>query len=260
MSRILKKLGCVVCCLCLAASVWGCKVETVEQHEKGASSSVSQQESSSRNASSKEGKGSSQVSSGGKEASSQTSQAGESPTENDPNSDPGVSQGEPETPAASNRESKAPGKTPSQSGNTPPAQTSSVSPAPEPEPEPVPETITVTVSVLCDLAVGNPNLNPGVSVPSDGVMVSGLSLNLTPGQTAFDALKQTGLALDYSGSPSRKNVYLRGIGGLYERDCGPASGWVFSVNGGYPNVSCSNVTLNDGDTVAFQFTDGTKLY
>ena len=131
-------------------------------------------------------------------------------------------------------------------------------PAP-PAPEPEPETITVTVSVLCTLAVGNPNLNPGVTVPSDGVMVSGLSLELTPGQTAFDALSQTGLALDYSGSPSRKNVYLRGIGGLYERDCGPSSGWVFSVNGAYPNTSCSKVTLSDGDVVSFQFTDGTKL-
>ena len=132
-------------------------------------------------------------------------------------------------------------------------------PEPEPEPEPDPETITVTVSVLCTLAVGNPNLNPGVTVPSDGVMVSGLSLELTPGQTAFDALQQTGLALDYTGSPSRKNVYLRGIGGLYERDCGPRQRLVFSVNGAYPNTSCSKVALSDGDVVSFQFTDGTKL-
>ena len=103
------------------------------------------------------------------------------------------------------------------------------------------------------------NLNPGVTVPSDGVMVSGLSLELTPGQTAFDALSQTGLALDYSGSPSRKDVYLRGIGGLYQKDCGPSSGWGFSVNGAYPNTSCSKVALSDGDVVSFQFTDGTKL-
>ena len=96
-------------------------------------------------------------------------------------------------------------------------------------------------------------------MPSDGVMVSGLSLELTPGQTAFDALQQTGLALDYSGSPSRKDVYLRGIGGLYQKDCGPSSGWVFSVNGVYPNTSCSKVALSDGDVVSFQFTDGTKL-
>lgn len=94
-----------------------------------------------------------------------------------------------------------------QSGGASSAPAEPAPPAPEPEPEPDPETITVTVSVLCTLAVGNPNLNPGVTVPSDGVMVSGLSLELTPGQTAFDALSQTGLALDYSGS-RRERTYI----------------------------------------------------
>ena len=42
MKRYLKKLGCLVCCLCLAASFWGCKVETVEQHQQAASSQASQ--------------------------------------------------------------------------------------------------------------------------------------------------------------------------------------------------------------------------
>ncbi len=255
MSGLFKKIGCLVLCLCVAASVWGCKVETVEQHEQGTTSSVSQQDSSSRTASGKGAGDSSQAASSEKGASSQASQAGES-REEAPAGAPDASPESQKAPAASAGESKAPGGTASQPENASPAQTSSVTPEPEPEPE----TITVTISVLCDLAVGNPSLNPGVSVPADGVMASGLSLTLIPGQTAFDALKQTGLALDYSGSPSRKNVYLRGIDGLYERDCGPASGWVFSLNGGYPNTSCSNVTLNDGDVVAFQFTDGTKLY
>lgn len=255
MSGLFKKIGCLVLCLCLASLFWGCKVETVEQHEQGASSSVSQQESSSR-AASGEGMGKpSQAAGSGEGTSSKASQAGES-REEDPAGASGAAQESQKAPAVSAGESKAPGGTPSQPETPSAAQASSVPPEPEPEPE----TITVTISVLCDLAVGNPSLNPGVSVPADGVMVSGLSLSLTPGQTAYDALKQTGLALDYSGSPSRKNVYLRGIGGLYEKDCGPASGWVFSLNGGYPNTSCSNVTLNDGDVVVFQFTDGTKLY
>ena len=93
----------------------------------------------------------------------------------------------PEAPAVSQ-----PGRLPSsgaqsQSGGASSAHAEPAPSAPEPEPEPDPETITVTVSVLCTLAVGNPNLNPGVTVPSDGVMVSGLSLELTPGQTAFDS-------------------------------------------------------------------------
>ena len=241
MKRYLKKLGCLVCCLCLAASFWGCKVETVEQHQQAASSQASQaQNSSSKTGAGKEEKDSSKPSGSGKSEPAGSSQqegqgneAGESAGENAGKGSVPPASNTPEAPAVSQ-----PGSLPSsgaqpQSGG---ASSAPADPAP-PAPEPAPETITGTVSVLCTLAVGNPHLNPGVTVPSDGVMVSGLSLELTPGQTAFDALSQTGLALDYSGSPSRKDVYLRGIGGLYQKDCGPSSGWVFSV----------------------QFTDGTKL-
>ena len=259
MKRYLKKLGCLVCCLCLAASFWGCKVETVEQHQQAASSQASQaQNSSSKTGAGKEEKDSSKPS-GSSQQEGQGNKAGESAGENAGKASVPPASNTPEAPAVSQ-----PGRLPSsgaqsQSGGASSAHAEPAPSAPEPEPEPDPETITVTVSVLCTLAVGNPNLNPGVTVPSDGVMVSGLSLELTPGQTAFDALSQTGRALDYTGSPSRKNVDLRGIGGLYEKDCGPSSGWVFSVNGAYPNTSCSNVALNDGDVVSFQFTDGTKL-
>ena len=259
MKRYLKKLGCLVCCLCLAASFWGCKVETVEQHQQAASSQASQaQNSSSKTGAGKEEKDSSKPS-GSSQQEGQGNKAGESAGENAEKASVPPASNTPEAPAVSQ-----PGRLPSsgaqsQSGGASSAHAKPAPSAPDPEPEPDPETITVTVSVLCTLAVGNPNLNPGVTVPSDGVMVSGLSLELTPGQTAFDALSQTGLALDYTGSPSRKNVYLRGIGGLYEKDCGPSSGWVFSVNGAYPNTGCSNVALNDGDVVSFQFTDGTKL-
>lgn len=267
MKRYLKKLGCLVCCLCLAASFWGCKVETVEQHQQAASSQASQaQNSSSKTGAGKEENDSSKPSGSGKSEPAGSSQqegqgneAGESAGENAGKASVPPASNTPEAPAVFE-----PGSLPSsgaqpQSGGASSAPAEPAPPAPEPEPEPDPETITVTVSVLCTLAVGNPNLNPGVTVPSDGVMVSGLSLELTPGQTAFDALSQTGLALDYSGSPSRKDVYLRGIGGLYQKDCGPSSGWVFSVNGVYPNTSCSKVALSDGDVVSFQFTDGTKL-
>lgn len=263
MKSYLIKAGCLVCCLCLVASFWGCKVETVEQHQQAASSQISQsQNASSRTSSdkkettsSKPADASQNVSASSSQQESQEPGAGE----NVGATSSAVISNPPETQVDVQSGTQPSGGAQSQSGGSSSVRMESTLPTPEPEPDPEPETITVTVSVLCTLAVGNPNLNPGVTVPSDGVMASGVSLELTPGQTAFDALQQTGLALDYSGSPSRKNVYLRGIGGLYERDCGASSGWVFSVNGKYPNTSCSNVSLNDGDAVSFQFTDGTKL-
>ena len=275
MKKHLKKLGCLVCCLCLAVPLWGCKVETVEQHQQAVSAQAAQtQAGSSETASGKE-EADAPESSGQADASGASRQeepAGEG--EKDAGESAGApsaggASGEPETPEPAPSSAASGGARPSQgeTASTPAGTGSSRTepesqapePEPEPEPEPAPETITVTVSVLCTLAVDNPNLNPGVTVPADGVMVSGLSLELAPGQTAFDALRQTGLTLDYTGSPGRKSVYLRGVGGLYERDCGPGSGWVFSVNGTYPNAGCSAVALNDGDVVSFQFTDGTKL-
>ena len=168
---------------------FGAVGETVEQHEQGASSSVSQQESSSR-AASGEGTGKPSQAAGSWEgASSKASQAGES-REEDPSGASGAAQESQKAPTVSAGESRLPaGRRPNRKLHPRPRQ--ALFP---PEPEPEPETITITISVLCDLAVGNPSLNPGVSVPADGVMVSGLSLNLTPGQTAYDALKQTGLA------------------------------------------------------------------
>lgn len=254
MKRRIKKISCLAACLLIIASFGGCKVETVEQHLQRASSLTLQENvsqiSSGEVAESSLDAGSS---SGSDPAASSHGQASETAAET---SKPAADTSK--APAASGGSSQA--AAPSQSGNASSAPAGAASSAPSvQEPEPEPETITVKISVLCTLAVGNPNLNPGITLPEDGVMFSEHSVKLKPGQTAFDALQQTGLTLDYSGSPSRKNVYLRGVGGLYERDCGPASGWVFSINGKYPNMGCSNVVLNDGDSISFQFTDGTKL-
>lgn len=41
---------------------------------------------------------------------------------------------------------------------------------------------------------------------------------------------------------------------LYEFDCGKDSGWMYCVNGWYPNYGCSKYTLEDGDTVEWRYT------
>ena len=49
-------------------------------------------------------------------------------------------------------------------------------------------------------------------------------------------------------------TYIRGIDGISERDFGALSGWVFRVNGEYPNVSCADFALSPGDTVEWIYT------
>ena len=48
--------------------------------------------------------------------------------------------------------------------------------------------------------------------------------------------------------------YIQGINNLYEFDCGAQSGWMYKVNGWFPNYGCSKYTLEDGDDIVWCFT------
>ena len=48
--------------------------------------------------------------------------------------------------------------------------------------------------------------------------------------------------------------YVAGIDGLYEFDCGKNSGWMYRVNGKFPNYMAGKCTLHDGDKVEWLYT------
>ena len=48
--------------------------------------------------------------------------------------------------------------------------------------------------------------------------------------------------------------YIEGINNLYEFDCGELSGWMYSVNGWYPNYGCSRYQVQDGDVIEWHYT------
>ena len=91
-------------------------------------------------------------------------------------------------------------------------------------------------------------------VPADGVLYSGEDLPAEEGDTVFDLLlretRAAGIHMEFTGAP----VYVEGIGNLYEFDCGPASGWTYTVNGEYPDLGCGQYALADGDTVEWIYT------
>lgn len=82
------------------------------------------------------------------------------------------------------------------------------------------------------------------------VFLSGLWLNFHSGETVFDLLQRTGLNITHRGNPP----YVESIGGLFEFDEGPLSGWKFSVNGVFPGGSAASVPLNNNDRVEWLFT------
>lgn len=109
------------------------------------------------------------------------------------------------------------------------------------------QTVTVTFSVSCKNA-----LSYGADVPQSGYIIGQTQLTLKQGQTVFDALEaaceKNGVSLRY-----QSKSYITGIGGLNEKDCGGASGWMYRVNGTNPMKGASKYTLQDGDVVEWYY-------
>ena len=95
-------------------------------------------------------------------------------------------------------------------------------------------------------------------VPSDGVLLPETTVAFSEGDTGFDVLQQVcraqGIHMESTWTPAYNSAYIEGIGNLYEFDCGELSGWMYSVNGVWPDYGCSGYTLHDGDTVVWSYT------
>ena len=88
----------------------------------------------------------------------------------------------------------------------------------------------------------------------DGViLIPDTEVMIYDGDSVFDQLKNAVTAMkiniDYTGSEALGTVYVRSIGGLAEFDYGSMSGWTYTVNDKYPEVSCSAYKLEPEDKV-----------
>ena len=140
-----------------------------------------------------------------------------------------------------------------------PATEPPVTEAPTTEP-PVEPTYTCTLSIRCDTILDNMDkLDPAKAgyVPDDGWILYA-TVAFTQGETVFDVLARAcdtyGIQLEYSWTPIYDSYYVEGIHHLYEFDCGSESGWMYKVNGWFPNYGCSSYTLSDGDSVVWCYT------
>lgn len=118
-----------------------------------------------------------------------------------------------------------------------------------------------TITVRCDTVLDNLSGLEQAKipyVPADGVLLPTITVEFTPGESVFDVLRrvcqQADLALEYSWTPLYDSYYLEGIGHLYEYDCGAESGWMYQVNGLFPNYGCSGYQLQPGDVIEWRYT------
>ncbi len=118
-----------------------------------------------------------------------------------------------------------------------------------------------TMEIRCDTILKNyDKLDPAKAefVPEDGVILEAVKVPFAEGETAFDVTKRAcaayDLQIEYSWTPLYDAYYVEGINYLYEFDCGAESGWMFKVNGWFPNYGSSAYVLEDGDAIMWEYT------
>ena len=119
----------------------------------------------------------------------------------------------------------------------------------------------ITLEIRCDTILNNMgDLTPGKEgyVPSSGTILAKTKISFTDGESAFDVLKRAcklaGIQIEYSWTPMYNSYYVEGINNLYEFDCGAESGWMYKVNGWFPNYGSSSYILEDGDVMVWTYT------
>lgn len=143
------------------------------------------------------------------------------------------------------------------------------SPVPEGKPTPVePQNATVgdkqytcTISISCAAVLDNLDwLDPEKHeiIPEGGTVLAPLEVTFYEGESVFNVLsrvcKQNKIHLEFVNTPAYNSAYIEGIHNLYEFDCGELSGWMYKVNGWYPNYGASRYQLQDGDTIEWLYT------
>ena len=142
-------------------------------------------------------------------------------------------------------------------------------PVPEGKPMPVePQDATVTdqefrctISISCATILDNMekcDKDKRELVPEDGWILEPTEVVFFEGESVFQVLKRTckqkGIHMEFENTPIYNSAYIEGINNLYEFNVGKLSGWMYSVNGWFPNYGCSRYALKDGDVVEWRYT------
>lgn len=125
---------------------------------------------------------------------------------------------------------------------------------------------SVTIAIRVDTLLKNwdlldPSLQSEKYVPKNGVILKTTTYELlSENDTVWDVLqratKEHKIQIEYQGANENiyNSVYVEGINHLYEFSAGPLSGWMYKVNGVYPNYGSSQYTLQDGDIIEWHYT------
>ena len=146
------------------------------------------------------------------------------------------------------------------SGGSSTGGSSSGGSASQPEP-PAGKELTCTISISCSTILSNMDKceeSKKEWVPDNGVILSATTVTFTEGESVYDVLQRVcrdnGIQMDASWSGKYGSAYVEGIANIYEFDVGSGSGWMYKVNGWFPNYGCSGYTLSQGDVICWVYT------
>ena len=138
------------------------------------------------------------------------------------------------------------------------------------DPSPIPENRLVTgdgteklctITIRCDTVFDNlESLEEAKApyIPGDGEILPVTTVGFAPGETVFEVLNRVcqaaDIQLEYSWTLLYDSYYVEGINHLYEFDCGFESGWMYKVNGWFPNYGCSAYELQGGEEIVWVYT------
>ena len=142
-------------------------------------------------------------------------------------------------------------------------------PVPDGKPVPIePQEVEITDKELtCTLLVNCSTILQNIAwldpekvelVPQDGIIFAEQTVTFYEGESVFNLLvremKKNKIHMEFENTPIYNSAYIEGIGNLYEYDCGELSGWMYKVNGWFPNYGCSRYQLKAGDKVEWVYT------
>jgi len=121
--------------------------------------------------------------------------------------------------------------------------------------------LTATLSISAEAILNNIDLLDKEKVelvPEDGVIFSPREVTFYEGESVFNLLlremKQNKIHMEFVNTPIYNSAYIEGINNLYEFDCGELSGWMYKVNGWFPNYGSSRYQLQEGDVIEWVYT------
>lgn len=121
--------------------------------------------------------------------------------------------------------------------------------------------LTATLSVSAATILDNMNIfneDKLEVLPADGIIYKAQKVTFYEGESVFDVLlremKKNKIHMEFSMTPIYNSNYIEGINNLYEFDAGELSGWMYKVNGWFPNYGSSRYVLKDGDVIEWVYT------